>query len=203
MNPRATAAAVGGVVVAALVAFFVFTRPGSSDDVEKIERKKIDPEEVVKKSEPTKVVKPVAKPKVVAASAGGDDGSGAVAIELADNPDQPIDPMDHYPLSKQGMEGAFEEMQIEFDACRAEKGVDVPKDIQVKMTVRRESPPAEEYGIEEGEMWGMVKQVEVVGADAAAMKPFTDCVQDNLYDLLFSPPDQDAVSITWPMKFAK
>lgn len=203
MNPRATAALVAAVVGVGLVAVFVLLRPGSSETVEEVERKQIDPEEVVKNTDPTPMIKPTAKPKVVKSTTDPVGGGEVVEIELADRPDEKIDPMDHYPLSQQGMQGAFDEMQIEFDACRAERGVDLPQKLELRMTVRRESPPAEEYGIEEGEMWGMVKQVEVIGEDAAAMKPFTDCVQDNLYDLLFSPPEQDAVTIHWPLTFSK
>lgn len=201
MNPRATVAAIAAIVVVGLGAFFLLIRPGSSDTVDQVERKKIDPEKVVKKADPTPMVKPLTKPTVkkVEDSTLPED---VVQISLANNPDEKIDPMDHYPLSQQGMTGAFEEMQIEFDACRKEKGVDLPEAVEVRLTIRRESPPAEEYGIEEGEIWGMVKNVEIIDQDAAAMKPFTDCVQDNLYDLLFSPPDQDAVAFSWKMVFS-
>lgn len=201
MNPRATVAAVSALVAVALVGFFVVIRPGSTGTADEVDRQQIDPEKVVQGKDPMPVVEPATRPDAAPATDDAPAGE-AVAMELPDRPDEPIDPMSHYPLSKQGMEGAFEEMQIEFDACRAERGVQVPDNIEVKLTVRRESPPAEEYGIEEGEIWGMVKNVEVVGGNTAAMKPFTDCVQDNLYDLLFTPPEADA-TITWPMSFTK
>ena len=202
MNPRATAAAVAALVAVALVGFFVVIRPGSTGTAEDVGRKQIDPEKVTKKDGPVPIIKPSSRPVAAPDAAPSGDEADAVVLELPSRPDEQIDPMSHYPLSREGMEGAFAEMQIEFDACRAERGVAVPSNIEVKMTVRRESPPAEEYGIEEGEIWGMVKDVEVVGADAAAMRPFTDCVQGNLYDLLFTPPAQDAV-ITWPMSFTE
>jgi hypothetical protein len=199
MNGRAIGALVATLVVVALVAFALLIRPNTGEVADLERRRPTVPVDPVR-TPPSPVAPPVDAPPVAAAAAPATEDAPA-SFALPDRPDEPIDPMMQYPLSRQGMEGAFAEMQIEFDTCRRERDVTLPPSIEVVMTVRRTSPPHEEYGIEEGEVFGMVHAVEVVGADPAAVQPFTDCVQEQLFDLLFDAPAQDVVRITWPMRF--